>query len=711
MSKRDDYLEEKLSEHEQGADSRNYLLGEVDSGEEAILVNIANSIRDLAHPEQDRETIQSEKRKLILAARERFPVKRGIRASLNGRFTGQWLFATAVTGAVLVLLVAFVIAAGVGIYFAGPRGAQAATLVDGTGILEVSDIGLAGNWMAVSSGDTVHSGQRLRTGADSSVTLVFFEGTQATLGPNTDLVLNKIDGDWGKQLQVELIQNGGETDHQVVPLQGENSSYQVLTPSGSASVRGTSFSVLVDDTGLSLFTVDSGEVLVTNEAGETSVSAGQGLVTDLGEPMDTPIYLFTLQGELKDNVGPTWVVENLDINITDGTRIYGDPQIGDIVLVNGYINKDNEWVAHSIDTPFTDGKGGTLSGVVTSVGTGELGINGILFMYGDDQTPVGIGDKVRVTFIITSSGWEIQSLVPLESKDIPDDGDNGDDEPEPDNEAELFFQPEKNKVSACEAEAELSREFMTELNYVKVNDGETSIDVLLHYMITEGEEYVAAVELSADGVVLTPETVLTVVDGTPVTIKVKITLNSDLEKLPPEGEIKVKVVSIDPANNEPLSNYFVTKWECDEQLPDEDQDDETEKDGHYCTTEDIHPHAAQLAENYSDLAPFGATYDNIMTWFCEFNLGFGEIEQAFKLFRMYQSELLTMDPGFMIQDIIDLRLSGLGWGQVKKETAQMARDANPELTPAEKSKKEPPGKQKSEEAKNKEKPDKKKKDE
>ena len=194
MSKRDDYLEEKLSEHEMGVESRNYLLGEDDSGEEIVLVNMANTIRDLEHPEQDYETVQYEKRKVISAARERFPVKLGIRTVLNGRFKGQWLFASAVAGAALVLLVSFVLAAGVGLYFAGPSGAQAATLVDGTGVLEVSDTGLSGDWHSIPSGESVKSGQRLRTGADSGVTLVFCEGSQATLGSNTDRVLSTIDG-------------------------------------------------------------------------------------------------------------------------------------------------------------------------------------------------------------------------------------------------------------------------------------------------------------------------------------------------------------------------------------------------------------------------------------------------------------------------------------------------------------------------------------
>jgi hypothetical protein len=707
MSKRDDYLEEKLSALEQGAEPSNFLLGDVDSGEEAALVNLATSIRNVTHPELDQVSVISEKLKIISAARDKFPAKKGLRASLNGRFSGQWLFVSGVAGAALILLMAFVMAASVGLYFSGPRGAQAATLVDVTGVLEVSDTEFAGDWHSISSGDKVRSGQRLRTGADSSVKLVFFEGTQTTLGPNTDLVLNKIEGSWGNELQVELIQNGGETDHQVIPLQGDQASYHLLTPSGSASVRGTSFSVMVDDTGLSLFTVDTGEVLITNDGTETFVSAGQGIVTELGESLDFPAYLFTLQGELIDNIGTTWEVEDVEIIIKDGTRIYGDPQINEIVLVHGHITKENEWVAHTIDTPFVEGKGGTFTGLVTAVGEDSVEINGISFTFIGAQQQVAVGDLVRVTFSITPSGWVVDSLIPLEKGEIPDDDDdNGDDDQ--DLRGELYFNPEKHRVTVCEPESELAREFVTTLNYAKVDENVPSIDVLLGYEIIEGMEFIAEVSLSADDVVLAPETIVTLSDGTPVTIKVKVTLKPDFVKLPPEGEIKIQIVSTQAIEDEPLSDNFKVKWECDEELPDDDTDDEEGKDGHYCTTEDIHPHAAQLAEKYSDLVAYGATYENIMIWFCQYNLGFGEIEQAFKLFRLYQEEILLITEVNVIQDIIDMRLSGLGWGQVKQKIATLAREVSPD-DESSAGKKEPPGKEKSEEAKNKEKPDKKKK--
>ena len=99
-----------------------------------------------------------------------------------------------------------------------------------------------------------------------------------------------------------------------------------------------------------------------------------------------------------------------------------------------------------------------------------------------------------------------------------------------------------------------------------------------------------------------------------------------------------------------------------------------------------------------------------MKWFCEDNLGFGEIELGFKLYLKYEDDLPFGEIAD-VYDIIDLRLSGMGWGQVKHEMARLAREALPADEPAAKKepaeKKEPPGKEKSEEAKNKEKPNKK----
>jgi hypothetical protein len=58
-----------------------------------------------------------------------------------------------------------------------------------------------------------------------------------------------------------------------------------------------------------------------------------------------------------------------------------------------------------------------------------------------------------------------------------------------------------------------------------------------------------------------------------------------------------------------------------------------------------------LAERY------GVSYEEIMGWFCQ-RFGFGEIDLAYGLSRQ---------TGVPVADIFDMRKSGLGWGEIKKQ--------------------------------------------
>jgi hypothetical protein len=449
-------------------------------------------------------------------------------------------------------------------------------LTDAKGTLQVSDSGVSGDWHAVSNGDKVRAGQRVRTAADSWVTLEFFEGTQTTLAPNTDLMLENIDGQWGNVLQVKLIQNTGQTEHDVVPLRGENAGFNVYTPSGTASVKGTNFKVLVDESGKSTFKVEHGKVLVTNDGSQAYVRAGQGLASVLGEPLSTPGYLFVLQGELTSQVDNLWIVAGVNIIVAEETQVVGNPELYENVLVQGQIQDQYDWVADSIQPALADAQAGAYSGYVTGVSDDQLTwqVNGIDFMIdGEAQVDGGIeiGDAVRVAFVVLEGGgWQVVRIDSLEGED---------DESQEDKDPDL--------------------------------ESPTDEDVL------------------------------------------------------PSDEI----VS--------------------------------------CTGADPHPKAEKLLVDYPDvkvtdkqLEPPNrrVTYNDIMGWFCINKLGFGEIELAFKLFKLSESSEMLVD------EIIELRLGGLGWGQIKKELADEAGPVGEYLNPAGK---EPPGKNKSEEKKDKVKPNKK----
>jgi hypothetical protein len=115
--------------------------------------------------------------------------------------------------------------------------------------------------------------------------------------------------------------------------------------------------------------------------------------------------------------------------------------------------------------------------------------------------------------------------------------------------------------------------------------------------------------------------------------------------------------------------------EEDESLDDKDPDVDSPTDEDVlpsdesvsCTGADPHPKADKLFDDYSEAAVLDGTestrlviYSDIMGWFCNDKLGFGEIELAFKLSE--NSELL-------VDEIIELRLGGQGWGEIKQYLA------------------------------------------
>jgi hypothetical protein len=155
MSERDNKLEEILQALEEGQPIEKVLEDDNDSSELGSLINLAESIREVPHPELSRQTIQAEKKRLGSAARDRKRAIKRKQGTKVGGFTGQWLFVPAFAGLALILLMVFILATGVGIYFAGPTGAQYATLTDISGQIQVADSGQAAEWYAVSEGERV----------------------------------------------------------------------------------------------------------------------------------------------------------------------------------------------------------------------------------------------------------------------------------------------------------------------------------------------------------------------------------------------------------------------------------------------------------------------------------------------------------------------------------------------------------------------------
>lgn len=684
MSNPEKKLEEKLRALEEGQPIEQVLADDEQSSELGSLIQLAESIKGLPHPELSRKTIQEEKQRLIAAARDKRRANPRKQGSRVGGFTGQWLFVPAAAGLALILLMVFVLAAGMGFYFAGPTGAHFATMTDISGQVLVSENGQADDWSQSFEGDRVRSGQRVQTGPDSEVTLVFFDGTRTRLAANSDLMMTQVDGSWGDVLQVTLIQNEGQTNHQVVPFQSDNASFQVLTPTGSASVHGTDFSVLVADTGKSLFAVSTGQVLVSNEGSQAFVNAGQSVISELGKPLVSPTYLFVLQGELQSKVGGMWTVEGATFRVKGSTVVEGGLQVGDDVLVQGRIWK-NGWIADSIHSALGDYTGGEYSGMVEQQEGTQWVVGGFNLQVESNPDDIQVGDFVHVSFEVLEGGaWNALELVLLDGSDESPEADE-DSEEEPAEEEGLSFDLDEYEATACEALPAIS----ATLTYLA---GEGSPDPLEVTLGFDPESVPAEVEQ----VLVEPEGPFPMNSGDTVYVSVTFTLAEGSTGLAEGSELKLRVFTTSEAEDV----EFKVELKCEAvSEEEEDQEEEDQEDGDTtCTGNERHPKAVKLEAEFSQLEGLQETvdYDQIMEWFCEYHYGFGEIDQMVNLAAKYE---------ILVEVVFDLREGGLGWGQIKQQlAAQYTENAEDYMNPAGKV---PPGKLKSEENKNKEKPNKK----
>jgi ferric-dicitrate binding protein FerR (iron transport regulator) len=264
MNQPDELFEQKMQDIESGKPIKDVLSSLPKEADElAALLRTAVTTRQVAAPSIN-----------PTAARRQ---KAGVMAKVNRRKAGFsiWM-AIAAGGAALLLLVFFAAALAGGLLINNRTEAQQVTLMDISGVVAVLPPGDQAEWTFEENGDKAKEGALIRTYADSSVTLLYYDGTRTTLDPGTELLLSDLGGG-GRTLKVTLDQRSGTTHHSVVPLQGSDSFFNVNTPTGKVSVHGTVFSVNVVPGAGSLYIVDRGQVQVSNQRGQVILTAGQGL--------------------------------------------------------------------------------------------------------------------------------------------------------------------------------------------------------------------------------------------------------------------------------------------------------------------------------------------------------------------------------------------------------------------------------------------------
>jgi hypothetical protein len=644
MNNIDELLQQRLEALETGALTNPSSLEHDETSTEVIsLLQLAQAIRQLPHPTPSPEHIHSQRLALAIAGRQ---LAAPVRPSslpwldwLKGR-SRHWMAAPLLAGAALLVIIAvFGLLVGA-LWLSGPRSAHLATLTDVNGNVEVLSANGVDQWRLIATGEQVREGQRLRTRAASSATIVFFDGSRTTLGPDSEVVLSTLNGDWGNSLRVALAVDSGKVVNSVIPLRGKNSSFVVYTPAGSASVHGTHFNVAVGSKGLARFAVDSGKVLVSNAESRLTLMAGQATTALPGQSIKDPAFLFELNGNVTSLGNNTLSVDGMPFEVLPDTDIDHHLQTGDPVVVEGRILQGRNWVADSITFGEGNGVVSSFAGIAESLTGTTWQINGKAVSI-DDQSELDealdMGELVKVVNNASAPkdyaanvilGYEVLSgidylnaiRVQPSSWERIEAG-----------QAVSF----RVRVRTDDAFSHAPAESRIKLRIFVANEANRPGD---HHAFLEITLAYACASSPTPTITNTPSATATATLTATPTLTITSTLTPTYTSTPSPTPTMTPTVTTTPL---PTATLITS-----------------------CTGANPHPEGQRLAQQY------GVTYEEIMGWFCQ-GFGFGEISLAYDL---------SLETGLPVSDIFAMRRSGLGWGQIKQELLGKPGNQNPKPT-------------------------------
>jgi len=694
MTDKDELLQQQLYALENGAPLGSVVDGLPEQDQDlAPLISLVAAVREIPHPDLLLEQSQAQQQQIAAAVARPSNNHRNTNPTRQKKTTwGRWGWtivpALALAGVVMLCFVAAL--AGVGLWLGGPPNARAATLMDAHGQIEVASSAVSNDWRSVTTGERVRAGQRLRTHDASGATLLFFDGTRTTVGSDADVTLTKLGGGWGNVLKVTLTQNGGITNHSVVPLRGKNSSFLVLTPSGSASVHGTTFNVDVASNGRSRFAVDTGTVLVSNADAQVSLTAGQATAAQPGQKPEKPAYRFSLAGLVTANQGTTWVVSGVPFTVTPDTEIRGNPQVSSRVQVKGRILESGVWVADQIEPVEDDQQASSFTGTVQAISGDTWQVDGWTVLANritDLGENLSVGRAVRVTFTILPDGrWLAVRIESLEETP-PEPTSTPAPTPDPNAKPSLSFQPDELEITGCGTDFSVNGALVNEAEEAK----DVAANVQLGYEVIKGAASLVELNPVSWDVIAAGQTVnftlhVTLAEGQQVKVRVfvlhetnrpdhlrsrlTVTINSSCNQTEtPEGT-ETPEASKTPTPT-PTATAVVTGTMTP--TPDFTPTLTPEPSGTplptatgvtNCTGANPQPKGMSLAQE------FGVPYEVIMGWFCQ-GFGFGEIDLAYSLSR---------EAGVPVTSIFEMRRSGLGWGEIKQQLSPKPTKGNPQPT-------------------------------
>ncbi|MFO7947461.1 MAG: FecR domain-containing protein [Armatimonadota bacterium] len=116
----------------------------------------------------------------------------------------------------------------------------------------------------VAGKDRLYAGDTVRTGEDGHLKLEWIDGTRVAVDPDTQMTILKCRMNRMSNSETSLFKlDVGNIWIRVIKVLSQKSKFEVRTPTATAGVRGTVFSVRVDETGETEVSVYEGSVAVS----------------------------------------------------------------------------------------------------------------------------------------------------------------------------------------------------------------------------------------------------------------------------------------------------------------------------------------------------------------------------------------------------------------------------------------------------------------
>jgi hypothetical protein len=195
-----------------------------------------------------------------------------------------------------------------------------------------------GDFQPLADRARVGAGDVLKTGDNARVDLHWVDDTRMRIGPNSRVTVLKSHYNTAAKADTQMFKlDLGRVWIRILKVLSQKSKFEIITPSATAGVRGTIFSVEVGPDGKTMVSVKEGKVALSSGDADQELPAGNMSAAGAVRPLDPDeLDLWQSNAEV---TGPYLVIKrpgaSVKVRPGESVEVAGVAEPGAVVTVNG----------------------------------------------------------------------------------------------------------------------------------------------------------------------------------------------------------------------------------------------------------------------------------------------------------------------------------------------------------------------------------------